>query len=84
MVPPKCPGDGVGPFAANIGAIGAGPVATKAVPPHRVDKKVEPIFLQDPSLFPDSAISPPILMSCSSHTEACNALGTTDGATSHC
>ena len=34
--------------------------------------------------FPDSAISPPILMSCSSHTEACNALGTTDGLTSHC
>ena len=26
----------------------------------------------------------PILMSCSSHTEACNALGTTDGVTSHC
>ena len=35
-------------------------------------------------VFPDSAISPPILMSCSSHTEACNALGTTDGVTSHC
>ena len=34
-------------------------------------------------MFPDSAISPPILMSCSSHTEACNELGTTDGVTSH-
>ena len=33
--------------------------------------------------FSDSAISPPILMSCSSHTEACNELGTTDGVTSH-
>ena len=29
-------------------------------------------------LFPDSAISPPKLMSCSLHTEACNELGTTD------
>ena len=35
-------------------------------------------------LFPDSAISPPILISCSSHTEAFNVLGTTNGATSHC
>ena len=34
-------------------------------------------------LFFDSAISPPIFMSCLSHTEACNALGTTDGVTSH-
>ena len=34
-------------------------------------------------MFPDSAISPTILMSCSSHTEACN-IGTTDGVTSHC
>ena len=29
--------------------------------------------------FPDSAISPPILTSCSSHTEACNAFGATNG-----
>ena len=29
-------------------------------------------------VFPDSAISPPILTNCSSHTEACNALGATD------
>ena len=35
-------------------------------------------------VFPDSGISPPILMSGSSHTEACNALGITDGVTSHC
>ena len=35
-------------------------------------------------LFPDNAISPPILMSCSSHTEVWNAFGTTDGVTSHC
>ena len=34
-------------------------------------------------VFLDSAISPPILMSCSSHTEPCNELGTTGGVTSH-
>ena len=33
-------------------------------------------------VFPDSAISPPMLTSCSSHTEACNAIGPTDGTTS--
>ena len=33
-------------------------------------------------MFLDSAISPPVLTSCSSHTEACNALGATDGITS--
>ena len=32
--------------------------------------------------FPDSAIAPPILTSCSSHTEACNALVATEGITS--
>ena len=32
--------------------------------------------------LPDSAISPSILTSCSSHTEACNALGATEGITS--
>ena len=32
-------------------------------------------------MFPDSAISPPIPTSCSSHIEACNALGATDGVT---
>ena len=44
---------------------------------------VKCFFLFFAKLFPDSAISPPILLSCSSHTEACNALGTTDGVTSH-
>ena len=34
-------------------------------------------------VLPDSAISPPILMSCSSHTEVCNELETTDRVTSH-
>ena len=29
-------------------------------------------FFYHVTMFPDSAISPPILMSCSSHTEACN------------
>ena len=33
-------------------------------------------------LLPDSAISPPTLTSCSSHTEVCDALGATDGITS--
>ena len=33
-------------------------------------------------VFLDSDISPPILTSCASHTEACNALGATDGMTS--
>ena len=33
-------------------------------------------------VFLDSAISPPIPASCSSHTEACDALGATDGITS--
>ncbi len=30
----------------------------------------------------DSAIPPPITTSCSSHTEACNEIGATDGITS--
>ena len=34
------------------------------------------------NLFLDSAISPPIPMSCSSHTQVCDELGTTDGVTS--
>ena len=33
-------------------------------------------------VFLDSAISPPILTSCSSHTAACNAFGATNGITS--
>ena len=32
-------------------------------------------------MFLDRAISPPIPISCSSDTEACNVLGTTDGVT---
>ena len=32
-------------------------------------------------VFPGSAISPPILTSCSSHTEACSTLGAADGIT---
>ena len=32
-------------------------------------------------VFPDSAISQPTPTSCSSHAEACNALGATDGTT---
>ena len=34
-------------------------------------RRLRGIYFIDP-VFPDSAISPPILMSCSSHTEACN------------